>query len=66
MNFEEQLKWMENEYIPACKKAGKCVPFELSVAGRVMKRSDFPKPRKKVGRAELYAKQDVEKFLGVK
>lgn len=36
------------------------------VADRVMKRNDFPKPRKKVGRAELYAKQDVEKFLGVK
>lgn len=33
------------------------------VSDRVLKRTDFPKPRKKVGRAELYGRPDIERFL---
>ena len=36
------------------------------VRDRVLKRSDFPKPRKQLGRASVYARQDIEKWLGIK
>lgn len=39
---------------------------ERHVGDRVLKRADFPKPRKQLGRASVYARQDVEKWLGIK
>lgn len=36
------------------------------VADRILKRSDFPKPRRRIGHACVYARQDVEKWLGIK
>lgn len=43
--------------------------MELSVrhvADRIIKRGDFPKPKKRLGRACVYAKQDVYNWLGIK
>lgn len=36
------------------------------VRDRVLKRRDFPKPRRQIGRACVYARQDVEIWLGIK
>lgn len=35
------------------------------VGDRVIKRPDFPRPRRQTGRSSVYAKQDVEKWLGI-
>ncbi|KYP12220.1 MAG: hypothetical protein A0129_03575 [Limnobacter sp. CACIAM 66H1] len=36
------------------------------VRDRVLKRKDFPRPRRQLGRACIYARQDIEKWLGIK
>ena len=36
---------------------------ERHVAERVLKRHDFPKPKRQVGRSVLYNRADIEKFL---
>jgi predicted DNA-binding transcriptional regulator AlpA len=39
---------------------------ERHVGDRILKKGDFPKPKRQSGRTCVYAKQDIEKWLGVK
>lgn len=43
--------------------AKKLACSERHASERIMRRSDFPKPRKQAGRLMAFARQDIERWL---
>lgn len=66
-NKPESIEQLVDEFVLK-EQAAEMIAYVLAlsirhVKSRVMKRKDFPKPVKKVGRSELYQREKIMDFL---